>query len=195
MNRPDSSVTNQLRPSVEAGGTEPLILEAKSQGLGLFIRSLVGLDREAATQAFGDFINSTAATANQIEFVNLIVQELTQTGVMESDRLFQSPFTDLNAQGPLALFPPARVTRLVERFLQKSENGRWHSEVPRQEQPALRWSRREAFDAEHAIELAQCEESALPFDERAQAAREVGTAHARGPNLTTLGRPGVDSQG
>ena len=32
---------------------------------------------------------------------------------MESDRLFQSPFTDLHAQGPLGVFPPARVTELV----------------------------------------------------------------------------------
>ena len=43
-----------------------------------------------------------------------MVQELTQAGVMEPDRLFQSPFTDLNAQGPLGVFPPATVTALVD---------------------------------------------------------------------------------
>jgi len=101
---------------VDAGGSPELIHEAKekSHGLGLFIRSLVGLDYEAAMQAFSDFISGTTATANQIEFINLIVQELTQNGVMEPDRLFQSPFTDLNAQGPLGVFPPAKVTQIVE---------------------------------------------------------------------------------
>jgi type I restriction enzyme R subunit len=101
---------------IEAGGTQPQIDEAKEQshGLGIFIRSLVGLDREAATQAFSDFINGTTSTPNQIEFVNLIVQELTQNGVMEADRLFQSPFTDLNAQGPLGIFPAAKVSKIVE---------------------------------------------------------------------------------
>jgi type I restriction enzyme R subunit len=33
---------------------------------------------------------------------------------MEPDRLFESPFKDLHAQGPLGLFPPAKVTRIVE---------------------------------------------------------------------------------
>lgn len=101
---------------IEAGGTQPQIDVAKEQshGLGIFIRSLVGLDREAAIQAFSDFVNGTTSTPNQIEFVNLIVQELTQNGVMEADRLFQSPFTDLNAQGPLGIFPAAKVSQIVD---------------------------------------------------------------------------------
>jgi len=99
-----------------AGGTPELISEAKakSSGLGLFIRSLVGLDREAAMQAFSEFLQGGTATADQIEFINLIVQELTQNGVMATERLFQSPFTDVNAQGPLGVFPPARATKIVQ---------------------------------------------------------------------------------
>lgn len=101
---------------IDAGGSQELISEAKTknQGLGLFIRSLVGLEYEAAMQAFSDFINGSTATPNQIEFINLIVQELTQAGVMDADRLFQSPFTDLNAQGPLGVFQPAKVTQIVQ---------------------------------------------------------------------------------
>jgi type I restriction enzyme, R subunit len=101
---------------VQAGGSQALIQEAKeqSQGLGIFIRSLVGLDREAAMLAFSGFISGTTATPDQIEFIELIVRELTQNGVMEPDRLFQSPFIDLNAQGPLGIFPPAKVTQIVD---------------------------------------------------------------------------------
>lgn len=101
---------------LEAGGTSALISEAKEQcqGLGLFVRSLVGLDREAAMQAFAEFISGTTASPNQIEFINLIVEELTQTGAVEPRRLFESPFTDVNAQGPLGVFPPAQVTQIVQ---------------------------------------------------------------------------------
>jgi type I restriction enzyme R subunit len=103
------------RMLVEAGGTKALIDEAKekSQGLGLFIRSLVGLDREAAMQAFSEFLSGTTATPDQIEFIELVVQELTLNGVMEADRLFQSPFTDINSQGPPGIFPPTKVSTLV----------------------------------------------------------------------------------
>jgi type I restriction enzyme R subunit len=38
--------------------------------MGLFVRSLVGLDREAAKQAFAGFVAGSTLTANQIEFVN-----------------------------------------------------------------------------------------------------------------------------
>ena len=103
---------------IQAGGSPQLINEAREQshGLGIFIRSLVGLDREAAMQAFSEFISGTAtkATPNQIEFINLIVQELTQNGVMEPDRLFEQPFTNLHSQGPMGIFPPTRVTQLVD---------------------------------------------------------------------------------
>ncbi len=101
---------------LQAGGTQTLIDEAlaQSHGLGLFIRSLVGLDREAAMQAFSDLLQGGTATPDQIEFIDLIVQELTRNGVMEAGRLFESPFTDVNAQGPLGVFPPAKVTQIVQ---------------------------------------------------------------------------------
>lgn len=101
---------------LQAGGSSELISEAKakSQGLGLFIRSLVGLDRQAAMEAFSELLQGSTVTANQIEFINLIVEELTQTGVMEPGRLFESPFTDINAQGPIGLFPQNRISQIVE---------------------------------------------------------------------------------
>ncbi|MBK5207863.1 MAG: restriction endonuclease subunit R, partial [Polaromonas sp.] len=103
------------RMLVEAGGSAEVIQQAteQSHGLGIFIRSLVGLDRETAKQAFSQFVIGTIATASQLEFIDLIVQYLTENGVMDAARLYESPFTDISQQGPEALFLPARVTEMV----------------------------------------------------------------------------------
>ncbi len=101
---------------VESGiGAEEDVGRAKteSQGLGLFVRSLVGMDREAAKGALSGFLNGKTWSASQIEFVNLIVNHLTEHGVMESARLYESPFTDLTPHGPDGLFSTAQVDALL----------------------------------------------------------------------------------
>lgn len=56
----------------------------------------------------------TSRSPEQIEFIELIVEALTQNGVVMPERLLESPFTDVNAQGPLAVFLPLRVKGIVE---------------------------------------------------------------------------------
>lgn len=49
----------------------------------------------------------------QIEFINLVVDHLTEHGVVEPGRLYESPFTDLTPRGPDALFTPVQLDELM----------------------------------------------------------------------------------
>ncbi|MXP21954.1 DUF4145 domain-containing protein [Gordonia sp. HNM0687] len=87
---------------------------AEADGLGRFIRSLVGLDRQAVNERFTDFLADTNATADQIDFVGLIIDHLTRNGTMEPGQLYDPPFTDKAPQGPDQVFDMTRLTKLVE---------------------------------------------------------------------------------
>lgn len=60
------------------------------------------------------FLDDKRYKANQIEFVNLVLDELTANGVIEPRRFYESPFTDLSPHGPDALFDSRDVDRLLE---------------------------------------------------------------------------------
>jgi type I restriction enzyme R subunit len=84
-----------------------------SKPLGKFVRELVGLDRASAKEAFADFLDEAKYNAKQIEFINQIIDFLTVNGVMESDALFQSPFTDMHEESVYGYYAEAEVLSLV----------------------------------------------------------------------------------
>ncbi len=101
---------------VESGtGTPEDVVRAKeaSQGLGLFVRSLVGLDREAAKSAMSAFLKDRTPTANQIEFLDKVVSHLTANGVMDAARLYEPPYTYIHHQGVEGVFDSPQVDELI----------------------------------------------------------------------------------
>lgn len=53
-------------------------------------------------------------TANQVDCIEPVLQELTQGGRVPPERLFEPPFTDGSALRPTMASPAAQVTRIVE---------------------------------------------------------------------------------
>jgi type I site-specific restriction endonuclease len=87
-----------------------------SQGFGRFVRSIVGLDRAAVSEAFSEFLAAGATTSQQIEFINMVIEHLTDQGAMDPALLYEPPFTDLAPTGPEKLFDEEKVARLVTRI-------------------------------------------------------------------------------
>lgn len=72
--------------------------------LGVFVRSIIGLDAQAANDAFADFLTTGNLTANQITFIKKIISFLTINGRIDKRMLFEAPFTDLSQNGISGVF-------------------------------------------------------------------------------------------
>jgi type I restriction enzyme, R subunit len=94
----------------------------KEEPLGAFIRKIVGLDRGSAMEAFGEFLNNKNFSANQIHFLETIVDYLTQNGLMDVKALYESPFTDFHDHGLDGLFDNDTTESLITIIYHIREN-------------------------------------------------------------------------
>ena len=114
LTRRDLAALEQILSDSGAGGIDQIQMAAsESQGLGLFVRALVGLDREAATRAMTGFLADKSLGPNQIDFIKLVVDYLTEHGVMSPALLYETPFIDFHHAGPNGLFSSAKVDELM----------------------------------------------------------------------------------
>ena len=111
-----TDLTELERMLAESGiGTAGDLEKAKteSRGLGLFVRSLVGMDRQAAKHALGAFLAGGKLRPNQIQFLDEVVNHLTAHGCMEAARLYESPYTNFHSQGVEGVFDSPQVDALI----------------------------------------------------------------------------------
>lgn len=79
----------------ELGTKEEYEKEYGEKPLGEFVRGIVGLDMNAAKEAFSGYLNETRMDSRQIYFVNQIVEYIVHNGLLKDLSVLQeSPFTD-----------------------------------------------------------------------------------------------------
>jgi type I restriction enzyme R subunit len=79
----------------ELGTREEYDAEYEGKPLGEFVREIVGLDMNAAKEAFAEYLDETSLDSDQIYFVNQIVEYIVHNGLMKDLSVLQdAPFTD-----------------------------------------------------------------------------------------------------
>jgi len=105
------------------GTKEEFIKVYGEKPLGKFVREIIGMDINAAKQAFGEILNNQTLNSVQIRFINKIIDFLAVNGIIEPDRLFEPPFTEVSSDG-IGIFDKgtsARIIELVERVNRNAE--------------------------------------------------------------------------
>jgi type I restriction enzyme R subunit len=88
----------------------------------VLIRSIIGLDAQAAKALFAEFINRPNITAEQMVFINALIDFLTKNGRINRGMLFDRPFTDINQNGVSGVFEDddARlIIKIIDGFNQQ----------------------------------------------------------------------------
>lgn len=97
----------------DRGTRQDYIREYGNKPLGIFIRSIVGLDKNAANAVFSKFLQKGNLRADQMTFINNIITHLTKNGTIDKQRLFEPPFTDVNDQGLVGVFDDGEARQIV----------------------------------------------------------------------------------
>ena len=81
----------------ELGTQEDYKKEYGDTPITKLVRQIVGLDQQAANEAFSEFLNEEKLNANQLRFVKLIVNYVVKNGTLEKTVLQEDPFRSLGS--------------------------------------------------------------------------------------------------
>ncbi|MFB7877093.1 DEAD/DEAH box helicase family protein [Nocardia sp. NPDC056064] len=104
----------------EGFATSEDIAEAKAAHdgeLGLFLRSLTGLEEQTARESFDAFQSGRTLTANQLDFLDLLVKVIVANGIVEVGSLYDPPFSQRYPHGPDVVFPDTADLDEIEAIL------------------------------------------------------------------------------
>ena len=77
------------------------------------MRSILGLSRTAAQEAFSEFLSNGPLNSQQIDFVNDLIKLLTKNGKVDPNMLFDQPFTKFYESGVAGVFE-LNTKRIIE---------------------------------------------------------------------------------
>lgn len=127
--------TNKPITSTEINSLESILFDGETVGtkqdyidtygdkpLGEFIRGIVGLDANAAQEAFAEFIQAGSLRADQMTFINNIISYLTKNGMIDKKMLFEPPFTNQHQDGLVGVFDDAVAMKVIKLIDRVNEN-------------------------------------------------------------------------
>ena len=89
-----------------------------------FYSSYYRFRSKCAKEVFADFLSKGTFSSNQIQFVNEIINYLTQHGVMEVGRLYEQPFNEIGSS-PDDLFKKSdldKICNLIDFVRKRAED-------------------------------------------------------------------------
>ena len=95
------------------GTKEQFIQAYGEQPLGRFVRSIMGMEANAAKQAFAGILNNASFNSRQISFINEIINSFIHQGIVEPERLFKPPFTEIHSGGIFELFGSEKSVEII----------------------------------------------------------------------------------
>ena len=104
-----------LKENADIIGTEDKLKSLMGNlGLGEFIRSVIGLDSTEVEKVFAKYLDTNNFNANQIRFIDKIISYLKKNGTMlDIGTLYETPFTDLNAEGIDGIFSSKDADNII----------------------------------------------------------------------------------
>ena len=102
----------------ELGTKEDYESEYNDKPLGIFVREIVGLDMNAAKNAFSEFLNDNSLDSRQIYFVNQIIEYIVHNGILQDLSVLQeAPFTDRGSI--VEVFSDFRIWQGIKKIIDK----------------------------------------------------------------------------
>lgn len=95
-------------------GTKDEFVKAYGEApLGSFIRGIVGLEINAAKEAFGEILQGQNLNSQQIRFMDTIINFFSVKGIIDPEMLFEPPFTDINTSGVMGVFDAEETRKVI----------------------------------------------------------------------------------
>ncbi|MGW5212065.1 DEAD/DEAH box helicase family protein [Streptomyces sp. NPDC004051] len=124
ITEPDLVSLEEIFLTEAIASSEDLDEVRSSGGLGLFVRGLCGLDRQAAQKAFEAFIAGKQLSSRQLDFLTLVIDTVVRRGILSLGDLYEDSFADLAPGGPDDLFTGDELEHLKVIFKELERTAR-----------------------------------------------------------------------